>query len=51
MLSAGLAVSELAPKPSADEIRALWRWVEARLSARQQPTSNQSATAVIAQDV
>ena len=34
-LSAGLAVSELAPgSKSADEIRALWQWVEARLKAR-----------------
>ena len=34
-LSAGLAVGELAPgSKSADEIRALWQWVEARLKVR-----------------
>jgi chromosome partitioning protein len=33
-LSAGLAVSEYAPaSKSADEIRSLWQWVEARLNA------------------
>ena len=33
-LSAGLAVSEFAPAgKSADEIRALWQWVQARLNS------------------
>jgi len=34
-LSAGLAVSEYAPQSkSADEVRSLWQWVEAKLNAR-----------------
>ena len=34
-LSAGLAVSEFAPAgKSADEIRSLWQWVEAKLRSR-----------------
>ena len=40
-LNAGLAVSEYAPQSkSADEIRGLWQWVEAKLNARaaQHPT-------------
>jgi chromosome partitioning protein len=53
-LSAGLAVGEYAPgSKSADEIRGLWQWVEARLSggaaADEQPIVRElAATSVIA---
>ena len=44
-LSAGLAVSEYAPGgKSADEIRGLWQWIEARLgNAGSRPATNRSS--------
>jgi chromosome partitioning protein len=57
-LSAGLAVGEYAPQgKSADEVRSLWQWVEAKLNARtterpavgDRPASSRNASSIFLQ--